>query len=116
MHPHESELAKNNIAVTDLPEKTQKKIAKFAAETDEEKRDALDESIFGDVEDFVEAKATKEKADAKKASHAAAKTAAAEKKKIDVSGAPTAAGTPAPDAPPAAKKEKTLMDHIYGRK
>lgn len=115
MHPHESELQKNNIAVTDLPEKTQKKIAKFATETDEEKRDALDESIFGDVEDFVEAKATKEKADAKKASHAAAKTAAAEKKKIDVSGAPTASGAEAPAAA-APKKERTLYDRIYGRK
>lgn len=113
MHPHENELAKHNIAVTDLPEKTQKKIAKFAAETDEEKREALDESIFGDVEDFVEAKATKEKAEAKKAKHAEAKKEIAEKKKVDVSSAPTAA--PAAEAPPAPKKERTLYDKIYGR-
>ena len=112
MHPHETLLAKHSIAVTDLPEKTQKKITKFAAETDTDKKEALDESIFGDVEDFVEAKADKEKA-------AAAKAEAAAKKKIDVSGAPTAApaaAAGAADAPPPPKKEKTLMDHIYGRK
>lgn len=110
MFPHETLLGKHGITAADLPEKTQKKIAKFAAETDTDKKEALDESIFGDVEDFVEAKADKEKA-------AEAKAEAASKKKIDVSGAPTAAvATPAADAPPAPKKEKTLMDHIYGRK
>jgi hypothetical protein len=116
MHPHENLLAKNSIAVTDLPEKTQKKIAKFAAETDDDKRETIDESIYGDVEDFIADKAAKEKADAKKASHAAAKKEASDKKKVDVSGAPTAAGTPVPAGTPPPKKEKSMMDHIYGRK
>jgi hypothetical protein len=121
MHPHEKQLSENNIAVTDLSEKTQKKIAKFAAETDEDKRDSLDESIFGDVEDFIDDKKAKEKADAKKASHAAAK--ADSKKKVDVSGAPTAqdAATKAAtekaaaDAAGAKKKERTPLATIFGR-
>lgn len=113
MHPHESLLQKNSIAVTDLPEKTQKKIAKFAAETDEEKREALDESIYGEVEDYIEDKEAKAKADAKKASHAAAK-AEAKKSKTDVSGAPTAAGANQQQSAPA--KERSVMDSIFGRK
>lgn len=113
--PHEDLLAKNGIATTDLPEKTQKKITKFATETDEDKRDSLDESIYGDVEDFIEAKAAKAKADAKKASHAAAKEKA-KKDKTDVSGAPTATGAPTPAGQEPPKKERTAFDYIYGRK
>lgn len=112
-HPHELLMSKNGVAVTDLPEKTQKKIAKFATETDEDKREALDETIYGEVEDFIEDKNAKAKADAKKASHAAAK-ADAKKAKTDVSSAPTAAGAAA--APPAPKKERSMMDVVYGRK
>lgn len=114
MHSHENLLQTNSIAVTDLPEKTQKKIAKFAAETDEEKRDALDESIFGDVEDFIEDKAAKDKAAAKKASHAKAKEEL-KSKKLDVSNAPTAVPAGDKDTPPPAK-ERTLYDKIYNRK
>ena len=112
MHPHETLLSKNSVAVTDLAEKTQKKIAKFATETDEDKREALDESIVGDVEDFIEDKKAKEKAEAKKASYAALK-ADAKKAKTDVSTAPTAA--PAAPAAPAPKKERSVMDLIYNR-
>ena len=114
MFPHEKALSDNGIAVTDLPEKTQKKIAKFAAETDEDKRDSLDESIFGDVEDFIDAKNKAEKEAAKKANHAKAKAEAAEKKKIDVSNAPTATGS-TEQTPPPAPKPRTLYDKIYGR-
>lgn len=112
-HPHETLLANNNVAVTDLPEKTQKKISKFAVETDEEKREALDESIYGEVEDFIEDKKAKEKAAAKKASHAAAKEAT-KKSKTDVSTAPTAAPEPQKQNAPA--KERSVMDSIFGRK
>lgn len=112
-HPHEVLLQKNGVAVTDLAEKTQKKIAKFATETDEEKREALDESIYGEVEDFIEDKEAKAKAEAKKQSHAKAKEET-KKAKTDVSGAPTA--KPAGDAPPAPKKERSMMDVVYGRK
>ena len=130
MFPHESALKKNSIAVTDLPEKTQKKIAKFTAETDEEKRESLDESIFGDIEDFIEAKnekmkkeATKKKLEEEKAAIKAEKEKAAATKGTDLSDIPTAskpapqapatppAGTPAPD-----KKGTSLYDRIYGRK
>lgn len=105
-------MSKNSVAVTDLAEKTQKKIAKFATETDEDKRESLDESIYGEVEDFIEDKEAKAKAEAKKQSHAKAKEET-KKAKTDVSGAPTA--KPAGDAPPPPKKEKSLMDKIYGR-
>lgn len=113
MHPHEKLLSDNGIAVTDLPEKTQKKISKFAVETDEEKRESLDESIYGEVEDFIEDKAAKEKSAAKKASHAAAKEAA-KKSKTDVSSAPTAAGSQQQQSAP--KKVRSVMDSIFGRK
>ena len=112
-HPHELLLSKNGIAVTDLSEKTQKKIAKFAIETDDDKRDALDETITGEVEDFLEDKAAKEKAAKKKESHAALKKEATDKKKIDVSTAPTAATATATAEP---KKERTAFDVVYGRK
>ena len=112
-HPHETLLAKHSVAVTDLAEKTQRKIAKFATETDDDKREALDEQIVGEVEDFVADEEAKKKAEAKKASYAALK-ADAKKAKTDVSGAPTAA--PAPAAAAAPKKERSLMDSIYGRK
>ena len=115
-HPHELLLQKNNIVVTDLPEKTQKKIAKFAIETDDDKREALDESIYGEVEDHIEAIDKKKKEDAKKASHAEAKKAAAEAKKIDVSNAPTAAGAKKKEEAPATPKERSVMDVVYGRK
>ena len=113
-HPHELLMSKNSVAVTDLAEKTQKKIAKFATETDEDKRESLDESIYGEVEDFVEDREAKKKADAKKASHAAAK-ADAKKVKTDVSGAPTAAGSTPPPATHAPAKQRSVMSTILGR-
>lgn len=115
-YPHKEALQKHGIAVTDLPAKTQSAITKFDAETDEDKKDALDEKIFGDIEDFVEAKENKRKADEKKAKHAAAKDEI-KKKKTDVSGAPTADdGKKKDETAPPPKKERTAFDHIYGRK
>ena len=85
-YPFEDSLTEKNVLLTDLPEKTQKLIAKFNEEADEEKREALDEKIFGDVEDFVEEREKKAKEEAKKKKHQEAK-----KKVVDVSSAPTAA-------------------------
>jgi len=123
MHPHEKQLTDNSIAVTDLAEKTQKKIAKFAAEKDEEKRDALDESIFGDVEDFIEAINKKAEAEKKKASHAAAKAEAdkggaeaeAAKKKALAGAATGKTPEEIESAEAAKKKPRTMFDTIYGR-
>ena len=115
--PHKELMSKNGIAVTDLNEKTQKLIAKFEAETDEEKREAIDEKIFGDVEDFIEDKAKKEKMEKTKANRDAVKAELKDKKKIDVSAAPTAAGAAAAaPATPAPKKERGAMDVVFGRK
>jgi len=116
-YPHQDKLAEYGIATADLSEKTQKKIAKFAAETDEENKETLDESIFGDIADFMEAKAAKEKAEKIKAERAAHKekkaaedAAASTKKKIDVSKAATATGS-------SSKKEDSgsFMGRMFGR-
>lgn len=122
MFSHEVLLKKHNIAVTDLPEKTQKKIAKFAASTDEDERETADIAIHSQVMDYVADKTEKEKAEAKKAAHAAdkaeataAKEAAKAKKGVDVSDAPTAKGKEAAPATPA-PKERSMFDRIYGRK
>lgn len=116
-YPHKEIMTKNSIAVTDLAEKTQKLIAKFEAETDEEKREAIDEKIFGDVEDFIEDKAKKEKMEKTKANREAVKADIKEKKKIDVSAAPTATPAPKKDAAaaPAPAKERTPLNTIFGR-
>lgn len=118
MHPHLSLMSKNSIEVTELPEKTQKLIAKFNAETDEDKRDAIDESIFGQLEDFIEDKNKKAKMEKTKEAREAEKKAIADKKKIDVSAAPTATPAADPAATPAAapKKERSALDGILGRK
>ena len=60
-YPHEDLLTNNGIAVTDLPEKTQKLIAKFKGETDLDNKDALDEKIYGQIDDFMEDKKANEK-------------------------------------------------------
>ena len=113
MHPHEKLLSDNQIAVTDLPEKTQKKIAKFTASTDDETRDSLDESIFGDVDDFIDEKQKAEKAAAKKAAHSDAKEAAKAAKSVtDLSDAPTAQKKQS-ETPP---KTRTIYDRLYARK
>jgi hypothetical protein len=113
MYAHKTLMTSNSIAVTDLKQKTQNLIAKFEAETDEEKREALDEKIHGDVEDFIEEKTAKEKADAKKATFAASKEAAKAAGKVDISAAPTAApATPAAAEP--AKPAKSIMHRAFG--
>lgn len=121
MYPHESLIKKNEIVITDLPEKTQKSIAKFASETDEEKRDALDEKIFGDVQDFIEEKKKQEKMAKTKADREAEKAELekekSKKKGPDLSAAPTAAPAASTETPaPAAPKERRFMDSVLGRK
>lgn len=86
-YPHADLISENNINVADLNEKTQKLITKFAAETDEDKKEALDASIYEYVEDYLEAKA-----DAAKKAGVKAKIAERKTKKLDVSTAGTATG------------------------
>ena len=116
-YPHQDLIAKNAIDITTLPAKTQKAIAKFAAETDEDLKESLDETIFGQIEDhFTKLKADEEAVKAKTA------TPAAGTKKVDVS---TAASTKSPEQEAAEKaaaaatapKSGGLMSKIYpGRK
>jgi len=87
-YPHQDLLAENNLEVTALSAKTQALIAKFTAETDEDKKDAIDEKICGDIDDLVEARDKKAKEDAKKKKYEDLK----KKKTLDVSKAPTATG------------------------
>ena len=114
-YTHQELLNRHNLAATDLPEKTQKKIAKFTDEPDEDKKDALDETIFGEIEDHLEADAANKKAAAKKQTHATAKKELADKKKINVNDAPTAAGKKK-DEPPAPKKERSFLDEFFDNK
>lgn len=116
-YPHQDLITKNAIDVTTLPAKTQKAIAKFAAETDEEVKESIDEIIYGQIEDhFTKLKAAEEAEKAKTA------TPAAGTKKVDVS---TAASTKSPEQEAAEKaaaaatapKSGGLMSKIYpGRK
>ena len=113
-YPHQDLISEHKIAVTDLPEKTQKKIAKFAS-ADEEAKEALDEVIYQDVEDFIEAKAKAAKAAATKE-----KIAEHKKKKLDVSQAATATGAKTKEqleaeAATAAAKPRGLMKTIFGQ-
>ncbi len=107
-YPHQDHMNENKIAVNDLPEKTQKLIKKFTEEKDDDKKDALDEKIFGDIEDFIEAKEKKAKDDDKKAKHSAVK-----QKKTDVSAAPTATGKKTKEEDP--KEEKSFSSRFFGR-
>ncbi|HRG38750.1 MAG TPA: hypothetical protein PK289_09475 [Bacteroidia bacterium] len=118
-YPHQDLITKNAIDVTTLPAKTQSLITKFASETDEEKKETMDESIYGQIEDhFQKLKKAEEEAAAK----AKTATPAAGTKKVDVS---TAASTKSPEqeaaekaaADASAPKKGGLMSKIYpGRK
>ena len=107
-YPHQDSLIENKIAVNELPEKTQKLIKKFTEAKDEETKEALDEKIFGDIEDFVEANEKKSKEAAKKEKHAAVKN-----KKVDVSSAPTATGKAAKATDPV--KDASFTSRFFGR-
>jgi len=116
--PHLDLLSENNIAVTDLSEKTQKLITKFNATTDEDTKEALDEKIFGDVGDYIEEQAKEKRAKEKKEAHAAAKQkqedaakkkiedAAKKKKEDDEKEKAKAAATTTESATPASKTKK----------
>lgn len=119
--PHQDYIKDNNLSLTELPQKTQDLIAKFSALTDKDAQEAMDEKIYGQVDDYLEAKVAKEKMEKVKG-----KIAEQKKKKttLDVSGADTAK-TPEQEAAEkkaaeeAANKPKSggLMSKIYpGRK
>jgi hypothetical protein len=118
--PHQDLLNDNKINVADLPQKVQDKITKFALLTDKDAQEAMDESLYGAIDDFLEDKAKKEKSEKTKQ-----KVADHKKKKegIDVSGAATAKSAEdlSKEEEERKKKEgetkpKTMMDRIYGRK
>ena len=98
-YPHQDLIAKNKIVLTELTPKTQDAIQKFNAEKDETKKEALDEKIFGDVEDYLEAKANKEKSEKKKDRYAEAKK--------QTSAAPAASNEP--------KKKSGFVGRRFGR-
>lgn len=85
--PHQDLMAQSNVTAADLPEKTQKKIAKFATVTDDDVKESLDETIFGEIEDFIEKRDKEAKSAATKAKRDEFKKKAAD----DVSTAATAA-------------------------
>lgn len=110
--PHQDLLAENNIVVTELPKKTQELLEKFKTLTDADAQDAMDEKLYGQIEDHVEEKAKKEKENKVKEKVAAHK----EKKKatIDVSKADTANNPPAGTPPPEPKKSS--LSFLFGKK
>lgn len=121
--PHQDLLKDNNVNVADLPEKVRDKITKFGTLTDKDAMEAMDESLYGAIDDFLEDKAKKEKAEKNKQ-----KVADHKKKKegtggsnLDVSGAATAKkdgeGTgEKKEGGEGEKKSRSMMDRIYGRK
>lgn len=119
--PHQDFIKDNNITLTELPQKTQDKIAKFSSLTEKEAMEAMDEQIYGQIDDYLEAKVAKEKAEKVKG-----KIADQKKKKagLDVSTAATAKTPEQLAAEEAAKngteggekKTRSVFDTIYGRK
>ena len=113
--PHQDLLAENKVVVAELPKKTQELLEKFKTLTDSDAQDAMDEKLYGQIEDHVEEKAKKEKEAKVKEKVAAHK----EKKKAtnDVSKADTAtppAGTPPAGTPPEPKK--SALGFLFGKK
>ena len=114
----------HKVIVTELDQKTQDLIAKFNALTDEDAKVAMDEKIYGKIEDHLEDKAKAAKAAATKEKVAATKAAKAEPaktapNKMDVSSAGTSAAAKAA-ADAAAKttepaKSKSPLGTIFGR-
>lgn len=78
-YPFEDLLVKNKIDAVSLSEKTQKRIARFNGETDEDEKKILDESICGDIWDYIDVQEEKKKRDD-----------AIKKQKIDLSDVATA--------------------------
>jgi hypothetical protein len=108
----------HKVIVTELGQKTQDLITKFSALTDDDAKDAMDEKIYGQIEDFLDAKAKKAKEAATKEKVTATKAAKADPNKIDVSTAGTSAAVKA--AADAAKttepvKSKSPLGTIFGR-
>jgi TRAP-type C4-dicarboxylate transport system substrate-binding protein len=108
--PHQDLMSTNGITAAELPAKTQRLIEKFAAETDEDRKETLDEKIFSDVDDFIEAKAKAAKAEEKKGKREEVK------KKIDVSTAATATGNQTATTATDPVKAKSFMGRVLGRK
>lgn len=107
---HQKLMADNSVTVTDLAAKTQRLIEKFEAETDADRKETLDEKIFSDVDDFIEAREKAKKAEEKKGKFADTK------KKLDVSAAATATGNQPAATTAAPAKEKSFMGRVFGRK
>lgn len=113
--PHQDLISEHGLTVAELPEKTQKKIGKFAAITDEDAKEAMDETIYAEIDEYLD----KKKADAKKA-ETKEKIAAHKTKKMDVSKAATAK---TPEQVEAEKKaaatanppSRGLMKTIFGQ-
>lgn len=116
-YPHEDLITDNKVNVADLPEKTRKLLEKFKAETDADKKDALDETLYGQIDDFLEAQAEKAKQAKVKEKVDAHKAKKKEKKPLDVSGAATAGGQQPHSGPgqQQASKERSAMSIILGR-
>jgi len=60
-YPHADLITDNKINVTELPQKTQDLLTKFTALTDPDAKEAMDEKLYGLIDDFLEDKAKKEK-------------------------------------------------------
>lgn len=121
--PHADLLKDNSVNIAELPTKVQEKLAKFPSLTDKDAQEAMDEQLYGAIDDFLEERAKKEKEAKVKEKVKAHK----EKKKagIDVSQAATAktpeqlaAEKSAEDAKNGkpAEKKGGLMDFVFGRK
>ena len=111
--PHQDLLNDSKVVVSELPQKTQDLIAKFATLTDSDAQDAMDEKLYGQIEDHLEEKAKKEK-DAKVKQKVADHK---EKKKLSVANAETATGvqgTPAGTQTPPAPK-KSSLGFLFGK-
>lgn len=121
--PHQDLLNDNKVVIAELPKKTQDLIEKFKTLTDADAQDAMDEKIYGQVEDHLEEKAKKEKeakVKQKVAEHKEKKKASADVSKAETAagagagaaGAGAGAGTPPP--PPAEKK--SALGFLFGKK
>ena len=112
-YPHEDLIKDNQVNVAELPAKTQALMTKFKAETDSDKKDSLDESLYGQIEDFIEDKKAKMKDEANKVKVAAHKEKKA-KEKIDVSNAPTANAQAQAQEKPAEPQPRSVTRTILG--
>ncbi len=89
-YPHEDLIISKKIKVTELSAEAQTAITAFRAETDETKKVELDETIYGLVQDHIEANPPADAADDKNK-----KPVTKPKDGKDVSSAPTAKGNKA---------------------